>query len=560
MRQGISKAIILLMALLAASSAFSAPTRTNVLLGSRAFQVDSTPVTIDGAVYVSLDVVSQMCSSYVSSGRIVEIALSSGDRYELPVTLHKGRSLVSLTDLAKATDVNASWEPAANRLRLIPHVTGVTYTNGVLAAQCNYPVRFKARLFEGLNVFAVDVSPAVLEGQTTEIPIGEGSVVKARVGQFGPNEVRIAIDLTRPVKLVAAAGKKPNEIRIPIAPKPVSPKPVATAPKPTPGQPPTPGAKPEVTLLTFQPVDDEKSKLLITTTGKVTTRPFVLKQPDRVVVDLIGAKLAAGAGEETLVSHSIVQSVRAAQFQENPDIVRVVLDLTRPATFSIMQAEPTLVTVEIGVAEAKHGIRGATIVIDPGHGGSQSGAVSLDGVYYEKTINLAVARKLTDLLQAAGAYALMTRYSDTAIGLPERPRLATEMNADLFVSLHCNSIGVADRIHGTETYYHMQDAVCRDLAEAVQNALTKAAGTTDRGARSDSRIYANGGFSVLRNATVPAILVEMGYIDHSADRKKLISAEYQQKFAQGIFDGLKAFLGGETIGASAEIDTNTYQP
>jgi len=215
--------------------------------------------------------------------------------------------------------------------------------------------------------------------------------------------------------------------------------------------------------------------------------------------------------------------------------------------------------VNLGDTEGRRGIKGATIVIDPGHGGSDTGAPAPDKVTLEKDVNLAVARRVSDLLQAAGAYAVLTRYTDTAVGLPERPKLATDMNADVFVSLHCNSLGVSNRICGTETYYHAKDIVCRELATCVQKAVVGSVATNDRGPRSDTTIYQSG-FSVLRNASVPAILVEMGYLDHWADRKKLTSPEYQQKYAQGVFDGIKAFLEGGSVATSQEVDVTSYQP
>jgi N-acetylmuramoyl-L-alanine amidase len=554
LRQGISKAIVLLAILLSASSAFAAPLGITVTLGSRESRVSSVPVTIDGATYIPLDIAGMLCTSYVSSARTVEVTLPSGDVYDVPATQHNGKAYVSVADMAKVADVTAIWDPAKRSMRFVPHITDVDYVNGVLTIRCNYAVRFKSRSFDAMGVYAVDISPAKLEGQTREVHIGEGGVTRARVGQFSDSEVRIAVDLDRAVKLVASVGKKPNEICIPVAPKPAAPKPPAASTSPA-----SAAGKPEVTGLTFQPLDEDRSRLLITTTGKVTTRPFVLKDPDRLVIDMIGTRLGAGAGKETPVTHSVVQAVRAAQFQENPDIVRVVMDLTRPVGFSIMQTDATQVTVNIGTDEARRGIKGATIVVDAGHGGSDTGAPAPDKSALEKDINLAVARRLSDLLQAAGAYAVLTRYTDTAVGLPERPKLATDMNADVFVSLHCNSLGVPNRICGTETYYHSKDIVCRELATRVQKCVIGSVATTDRGPRSDTTIYTSG-FSVLRNASVPAILVEMGYLDHWSDRKKLISPEYQQKYAQGVFNGIKAFLEGGAVASSQEVDTSTYQP
>ncbi|MDO8683213.1 MAG: N-acetylmuramoyl-L-alanine amidase [Armatimonadota bacterium] len=568
LRQGISKATVLLLtilALLTASQAFAAaPSGATIVIGSRQVKIGASPAAIDGAIYVPLEVVSALGASYVSQqgGRTITIKRADGQSIDLPVTQHKGSTLVPLVELTKAVGVAARWEPATRTLRLIPQITNVEYANGNLYIRSNYPIRFTSRLFEGLNVFAIDVSPAKIDGQTKEVRIWDGDAIRARVGQFSPEVVRIAVDLTKPVALVPAIGKKTNEIIIPISRKPVVVKPPVIPVKPgtQPSTLPATGQQAvEVKGVKFQSVDNEKCKVIVATTGRVITQARMLQDPLRLFVDIQSARLAKDVIPETATGHPVVQSVRVGQFQENPDIVRVVLDLTRQTTFSIMQTANSEVIIDVGGIAAQPGFKGATIVVDPGHGGSQTGAISPDGSYYEKNLNLAIARRLSDLLQSAGAYAIMTRYSDTAVGLVDRPRLASDMGADMFVSLHCNSIGVPDKTSGIETYYHMKDEVCRGLATTVQKAVVQATGMKDNGFRSDSVIWPRSGFSVLRNATVPAILVEMGYLDSSSDLKKLVSPEYQQKLAQGVFEGIKAFLEGErVVSINENIEVSPY--
>ena len=528
-----------------------------VVFGRKQHKLNSAPVTIDGRLYVALDVVSAVGADYVSheKGRTVTITPSGGAPRDLPATLHGGRTLVQLNELAGALGTSPQWNSATGTLRLLPLVTGTRYVNGTLIIRATQPVQFKSRLFEGLKVFAIDVSPARLDSATREIAIGEGNVVKARVGQFSADTVRVAIDLEKPAKLKPAVAGNPNEIAVPIAPRPIaaarpSDKPQSAKPGQEAGARPAADSVPiEIKDVKIEAVDESKCKLTVATTGQAATRPFVLRDPDRLVIDFIGCRLAEGKAQDIAVSHPLVQAVRTGQFQDDPCITRVVVDLTKRVTFSIIQAEPEQVVVDIG-STARQGIKGATVVIDPGHGGSQSGAISPDGAHQEKDLNLAVSRRLSDLLHAAGASVVMTRYADTTLGLVDRPRLANDLGADVFVSLHCNSLGTPNKLSGVETYYHMSDVSCRELAVCVQSAVVAETGMTDRGVRSDRVVAPNSGFSVLRNAFVPAVLVEMGYLDHWADRKKLLDPEHQQKIAQGALKGIRTFLEGEEIGSS----------
>ncbi|MGB0652342.1 MAG: PKD domain-containing protein [Thermoplasmatota archaeon] len=179
---------------------------------------------------------------------------------------------------------------------------------------------------------------------------------------------------------------------------------------------------------------------------------------------------------------------------------------------------------------------GYKIAVDPGHGGSDPGA-TYAGVE-EADINLDVALELRDLLEAEGATVYMTRSTDVAVSLSDRTSGANSWGADYFLSIHANSCGECGG-HGTETYYHdslSASSQAGQLATATQPELITHGGLNDRGVK-----QAN--FHVLRETAMPAILVELGFVDHAGDRAVLTDADSQYQFALGMLHGLQEHLG-----------------
>ena len=195
----------------------------------------------------------------------------------------------------------------------------------------------------------------------------------------------------------------------------------------------------------------------------------------------------------------------------------------------------------------------STIVLDPGHGGRDSGFRV--GWHYEKTYTLALADELRDQLQAAGYKVILTRTKDKYVELPVRPDLANRANADLFVSLHFNAttFGKAE-VNGPETYCitpvgaassnaqgeganyggttaNLSEKKSLLLAYQVQRSLVKNLGAEDRGVR-------RARFAVLREAEMPAILFESGYMTHPAEGKKIYEAGYRKQIAAAIVKGI----------------------
>jgi N-acetylmuramoyl-L-alanine amidase len=200
-----------------------------------------------------------------------------------------------------------------------------------------------------------------------------------------------------------------------------------------------------------------------------------------------------------------------------------------------------------------------TICLDPGHGGKDPG--NRVGSYEEKKYTLLLAQELRQQLSRAGIKANLTRSSDSFIELPSRPELARRRKADLFVSLHFNATASSrSSVRGAEVYcltpagasstnargegggggwfagnHHDQKNMA--LAYQVQKSICQNLEVEDRGVR-------RARFAVLRDATMPAILIEAGFMSHPVEGKKIFDAGYRRQMAKAIVDGLLAYKRG----------------
>jgi len=173
------------------------------------------------------------------------------------------------------------------------------------------------------------------------------------------------------------------------------------------------------------------------------------------------------------------------------------------------------------------------VVIDAGHGGKDPGATSCLG-FYEKTVNLAVARKVTYLLQQKGFKAVMTRDGDTFIELEERAAVANRYDADLFVSIHADS-SPSSSTRGFTIYVSRSASwSSRQAAGAIAKSLAKT-GLDNRGTQ-------NADYRVLVQTRGPAVLVELGYLSNQREAELLRDSSFQSRLAQAIADGISDFL------------------
>ncbi|BDZ31012.1 N-acetylmuramoyl-L-alanine amidase [Lactiplantibacillus sp. WILCCON 0030] len=177
----------------------------------------------------------------------------------------------------------------------------------------------------------------------------------------------------------------------------------------------------------------------------------------------------------------------------------------------------------------------ATIVIDPGHGGSDSGALSSKGKM-EKTYTLRVAKVVAKRLRAAGAHVVLTRDTDKSVSLSARPALANKLHADAFISFHFDSSPEKNTASGITTYYYHK-STSLGLANALSSDVD-ALPIKNKG-------VAFGDFLVIRDNQVPAVLMELGYINDKKDFKTISSQKYPNEVAHAVYAGLTSYFAGQ---------------
>lgn len=332
------------------------------------------------------------------------------------------------------------------------------------------------------------------------------------------------------------------------------------------------------------------TKLTLTLSRPVEARAFVMERPDRAVIDLpeVNFQLGPEAGRRR---EGVVQSFRYGLFA--PGRSRIVVDLSSPAVVGRIETATrardgaVLMTIPFQRAdrEAFRKAAGAgdttpvaakaiaqeaadqrpLVMVDAGHGGTDPGAIAAGGVY-EKDIVFGFAQALVARLESGGRYRVrMTRDRDVFVPLAERVRLAREARADLFVSIHADSISAAPQVRGATIYTGSEkatDAESAKLAERENRADAAAGAETGEGPPEiadilqeltlrETRGFSSGfartlmgqlspvmemstkphreaGFRVLRSPDVPSVLVELGYLSSERDLKMLQSPEWRE--------------------------------
>ena len=332
-------------------------------------------------------------------------------------------------------------------------------------------------------------------------------------------------------------------------------------------------------------------RIVVDSDHPVTYRQFVLANPTRVVLDVQNAWIMPEAKKNVQVDSPLVSRVRAAQFDEKT--VRIVVDTTVGKdgwnVFSLDSGKPRVV-MDFGRApkstpvpktvpakpvppkpaspkptpqptqqkgddaggDVGHdisdiiGLKGKKIAIDPGHGGSDSGAIGPTGVM-EKNVTMRVSRELKRLLEAEGATVVLTRTTDTEVSdkganataveeLEARCEIANRANADIFLSIHADAFTNRE-VKGTTAYYYAKASEkSKRLADSVRLALIDAIGTLDRGTQTCN-------FYVVKHTDMPATLVEISFISNADEERMMNSEEGVKNIARGIADGIADYFG-----------------
>lgn len=351
-----------------------------------------------------------------------------------------------------------------------------------------------------------------------------------------------------------------------------------------------------------------QSKLTLTLSRAVDARAFVMERPDRVVIDLpeVNFQLDADTGRRR---DGVVQSFRYGLFA--PGRSRIVIDLASPATVGRIDTVTrprdgaVLMTTPLQKVDRETFRKAAAaadprpapsqaaaatgtdprplIVIDAGHGGTDPGAIASSGVF-EKDIVFGFAQDLAGKLKSAGRYRVqMTRDRDVFVPLGERVRIAREAKADLFISIHADSISSAPQVRGATIYTGSEKATDAESAKLAEreNRADAAAGAEATEAAPDiadilqeltlreTRGFSSGfarnlmgqlapvmemstkphreaRFVVLRSPDVPSVLVELGYLSSKRDLEKLQDPEWRAGVTGSMARAVDQFFSTRT--------------
>ena len=299
-----------------------------------------------------------------------------------------------------------------------------------------------------------------------------------------------------------------------------------------------------------------KVRLILETNSPVEVDQFLTSMPNwRLVVSLSGVggdniKIPPSPDASVVTKMSVVKSPKnmthvvvdfpGAIKQDQYSVTTVQSDPRTKRPFQvIIEMQKTVRPSELKFLP---GLKGKTVVIDAGHGGSDPGAIGPMGTR-EKQLNLSLAMKVKASLETAGAKVLMTRETDVDVSSPNatdreelwaRVWVANRNRADLFVSIHHNSSANRDKT-GTSTYYFLKTSYDAMLAQYIQDAMLRAGGLLNLGVRPAN-------FFVVKNATMPAALLEVGFISNPQEEQLLGNPDFQQKMAQAVVAGIDQFF------------------
>ena len=349
--------------------------------------------------------------------------------------------------------------------------------------------------------------------------------------------------------------------------------------------------------------DKEKVRIVVDADGEVDYKSMTLASPGRVVVDISGARISSSVAKSQKIESQFATKVRLGQF--NPTTVRIVVETEMyksSSNYDVFSLEggpvPYRVVMDFGnlsgsagsstssaggassggsnidfghgtgssddsgsssdggqsssgmtrsrsQSSAAPGIGGKRIVLDPGHGGSDTGAIGPTGVT-EKSIALRIAKRLKALLEAEGAEVILTRTEDTEVSpkkakatdveeLQARCDIANQNSADIFLSIHLDAFS-GPEAHGTTGYYYERgSADSTRLADCVKRGVLRRLGTLDRGTKPCA-------FYVCRHTDMPAMLLETAFVSNPREEQMMNSEEGVENAAQGIAAGIAEYF------------------
>ncbi len=557
--------------------------------GTAAWDPTARTVTITGAsgAAVHLTVGTVRATSLLSG----EQASTSWDLPEPPF-LRDGAAWGPVAAVLRGIGAYVREDPDAGMVEVVSQVTGMTWRRDggtfVVTIAATGPVHAAGLVLGNPDRVVVDLTSAVTRLQLPEAALAGEGILRVRSAQFHvrPYVTRVVFDLAHPLPFKIAtvpagvvvalgggvtapgtAASPPGGDRPPTGAAPPPPSgggPVGAGPTPEGDRPAVPvaavppqtgagsGASVAPEPLALPPLPDFADAPGVfhvrgatygeqDGVGRVTIRAsqplaYTIRQfvyPDRLAIDISGGVFLPRRQDVEIGSAS-VRNVVVSQFRLRPNVTRVLVHLNRKTAYTALASDGGRSLVVMLGDTVRRGIRGSAVIIDPGHGGADGGAIGPSGLR-EADVALSIGRLAQEALGRQGVRAVLTRTDDTTVALEDRPDLAQRYGGIVFVSIHANA-GRDPNASGTETYYKTLDS--RGLAAAVQAEVAQALGEPDRGIRTAD-------FYVLVNTPMPSVLVETAFITNPAEESLLRDPAVQRRIADAIARAVVKFLAAQ---------------
>lgn len=286
------------------------------------------------------------------------------------------------------------------------------------------------------------------------------------------------------------------------------------------------------------------AKLLGQKYGLYNGRPVTVSSLNCTALEITFSDTVSASGDISFMN-SVCKSAKWSS-DKNAKTVTLTLTLAQAGKFYGFHYEYNdngMLVITLGHKPSS--LSGATIMLDPGHGGIDPGAacaVTSTSLGAEKDINLSIATKVKELLEAEGATVVMTRSTDKWVCYTDRNNAVRERNPDMFISIHCDSSSTASAT-GTSAYYYR--AYSQPLAKAVHESIVNAYKNEIYKDNTSVRIDRGANFYAFRVARVeecPAILIEYGFVSNTEECQVLQTAKNRDTLAKATVDGIKNYL------------------
>ncbi len=482
-----------------------------------------------------------------------ELTTESGVvRLSPPPFLLRGQFMLALKHLPLFTRSVLSHDKEEKHYYIAPAVTFLALVPGrkrtVVRALASGNFESSSFILKNPRRLVVDLLNVHLAKNLLEVPqkkihhIEVGTILYSQ-NQVNPDKVRIVVPLSEKVDVRILPRKLPSELEIALIPR-----------------------SPNAVGMNFQ--RQTVSAVNVSVKGKCTYLRMEMSGPveyewhrfkapdDRFFIDIHNAVLAGK--KKTMKPQDLhIEEMRVAQFQMKPTpIVRVAVELKDRYIFRVTRppAVTTTLTFEIsgdlissddmvldgyGVTSYPHPEK-RVICIDPGHGGMDAGACNSALCLKEKDITLAIGRQLSSLLIAKGWNVILTRSTDRDVSyygssdteeLSARVKVARDMKADIFISIHCDS-SLNRNVRGISTHWYK--SIDMPLATEIHQSMLI-------GLKNKNRKIHQNSFYVIAYSKMPSVLVETAFISNTVDAKNLATPAYRGVVAKAIAEGIEAY-------------------